>query len=283
MNTIGKEELIQLLRESDSPDSTFLEDPEITSENFIPTLKRLRIIVSDDFFATLADRLGLTFMERESILGNLDLGCILPYAVGEEDLIVLLESKPGYLKVLTANPLDTLLFVRLEEVFKKKIERVVTPLDVILTLTEGCYEGPHGYSALNELVDRQPDESAYRILVPWQKGVIVSIFLLMLALIITNPYFWLFVFFTILNISYFVMNPIKFYISFKGLTGTNSLIYVSDEDVQNITDGELPVYTILVPLFHEQEMLPHILQNISDLDYPRDKLDVKILMEEEDT
>ena len=58
---------------------------------------------------------------------------------------------------------------------------------------------------------------------------------------------------------------------------------MSDDDARSITDDELPVYTLLVPLFHESEMLPHILQNIAEIDYPKEKLDVKILMEEEDT
>lgn len=275
--------MIRLLREMDVPDTTLLEDSGITAENLIVALKRFRIIAPDDFYATLADRLGLAFIERDSLLSNLDLGCILPYAVGEEALIILLESKPTHLRVATANPLDTQLFSRLEEIFQKKVERVVTPLDVITTITDGCYRGPHGYSALNELVDRQPDESAYRILVPWQKGAIILGLLLLFVLTFISPYFWLFVFFTLINISYFVMNPVKFYISLRGFTGTDSVIYVSDNDVKKITDEELPVYTLLVPLFHEQAMLPHILMNLANIDYPREKLEVKILMEEEDT
>ena len=87
-------------------------------------------------------------------------------------LILLLESKPAYIRVATANPLDNDLFIRLEEVFKKKIERVVVSIDTVTSMREECYAAPHAYSALNELIDRQPEESAYRILVPWQKGAI---------------------------------------------------------------------------------------------------------------
>lgn len=283
MSSITKKELIDLLVQMSVPNTVLLEDPAITVETFVYAIKRFRIPAPDDFYAYLADRLGLTFIEPDTLLSSPALGTVLPYAIGEETLIALLESKPGYIKVATANPLDTLLFTRLEEIFKKKVEMEVTTLDAILTITDVGYQGPHAYSALSELVDRQPEESAYRILVPWQKGAIILLTLVLVLLVLTNPYFWLFVFFTLINITYFLMNPVKFYISLQGLTGTKKVIFVSDEDVKNISDDELPIYTILVPLFHEQEMLPHILLNISKIDYPREKLDVKILMEEEDT
>ncbi|PWR70484.1 glycosyltransferase family 2 protein [Methanospirillum stamsii] len=283
MSDITKDELIKTLQEMDVPNTVLLEDPEITLEMIIPAIKKFRISVPDDFYAFLANRMGLSFMEADFLLTRPQVGSILPYAIGDQAFIVLLESKPSYLKIATANPLDTPLFKRMEDLFGKKIERVVTPLNAVLAVTDVSYQGPHAYSALSELVNRSPDESAYRILLPWQKAAIIIGLLIAAVLVISNPYFWLFVFFTITNIAYFVMNPIKFYISLEGLAGTKKVIYISDDDVKELKDEDLPVYTVLVPLFHEQEMLPHILQNISNINYPRDKLDVKILMEEEDT
>ncbi|NLV25588.1 MAG: glycosyltransferase [Methanomicrobiales archaeon] len=283
MNELTKEELLSVLRKMDVPNTVLLEGPEITVDILILAIKKFRISVPDDFFSYLADRLGLAYMERDVLLANPRIGSVLPYAVGEETLIALLESKPGYLKVATANPLDELLFARLQKIFGKKIEKVVVPLDAVITITDVGYQSTHAYSALSELVDRQPDESAYRILVPWQKVIIILLTLVAVFFILSNPYFWLFVFFTIINITYFVMNPVKFFISMKGLFGTKDLIHITDQDIMKIRDEDLPIYTILVPLFHEQEMLPHILLNIANLNYPREKLDVKILMEEEDT
>lgn len=282
LKPVSKEEILALLREYDVPDLGLLNDPDITVETVITALGRYRIPVPDRFFLTLADRLGLVYIEKEAFLSTLDLGCLLPYAVEDEALILLLESKPTYIRVATANPLDNALFDRLSDVFKRKVEKNVVSIDTIKTVTDGCYEGPHAYSALNELVDRQPDESAYRVLVPWQKGAIILFVALMALLIAYNPYFGTFLIFTAINITYFLMNPVKFYISIQGLTGTKRVIFITEEDIKALRDEDLPVYTLLVPLFHEQEMLPHILSNIARMDYPRDKLDVKILMEEED-
>ncbi len=120
MNDLTKEELISTLQRMDVPNTVLLEDPSITLDTFILAIKKFRIQAPDDFYAYLADRLGLAFMERDTLFANPRIGSVLPYAVGEETLIALLESKPTYLKVATANPLDTPLFTRLEEIFGKK-------------------------------------------------------------------------------------------------------------------------------------------------------------------
>jgi cellulose synthase/poly-beta-1,6-N-acetylglucosamine synthase-like glycosyltransferase len=52
--------------------------------------------------------------------------------------------------------------------------------------------------------------------------------------------------------------------------------------MQMVTDKELPTYTILIPVFHEAEILAQNLKNMYNLNYPKDKLDIKILMEEKD-
>ena len=47
-------------------------------------------------------------------------------------------------------------------------------------------------------------------------------------------------------------------------------------------EDELPVYTILVPLMREAGVVRDLLSALDRLDYPREKLDVKLLLEEDD-
>lgn len=49
-----------------------------------------------------------------------------------------------------------------------------------------------------------------------------------------------------------------------------------------VPNRDLPVYTVLIPVFHEAQMLSKNLRNMYQLNYPKDKLDIKILMEEKD-
>ncbi len=47
-------------------------------------------------------------------------------------------------------------------------------------------------------------------------------------------------------------------------------------------DTDLPVYTILVPLFDEARVLPLLADALYKLDYPRAKLDIKLILESDD-
>lgn len=48
------------------------------------------------------------------------------------------------------------------------------------------------------------------------------------------------------------------------------------------TDAELPIYSILVPLFREAEVLPDLIASLCRLDYPPAKLDILLILEEVD-
>jgi cellulose synthase/poly-beta-1,6-N-acetylglucosamine synthase-like glycosyltransferase len=50
-----------------------------------------------------------------------------------------------------------------------------------------------------------------------------------------------------------------------------------------IPDAELPVYTVAVALYRERDVLPQLVRALRSIDYPPAKLDMKILLEEEDT
>jgi len=49
-----------------------------------------------------------------------------------------------------------------------------------------------------------------------------------------------------------------------------------------LRDEDLPIYTVLVPMFREPEVLPILAQALRNLDYPLAKLDIKIVLEEGD-
>jgi glycosyltransferase XagB len=49
------------------------------------------------------------------------------------------------------------------------------------------------------------------------------------------------------------------------------------------SDAVLPCYTVLVPLYREVSVLGQLIGALLDLDYPRDRLDIKLILEESDT
>lgn len=53
--------------------------------------------------------------------------------------------------------------------------------------------------------------------------------------------------------------------------------------VRRTLEEELPPYTILVPAYGEANVIRHVLEGIDALDYPKNKLQVLLLLEEDDT
>lgn len=58
-------------------------------------------------------------------------------------------------------------------------------------------------------------------------------------------------------------------------------IALSDDEIE-ATRGSVPVYTILVPVYHEANIVHQLIEGIAALDYPATKLDVKVLVEIDD-
>ena len=53
-------------------------------------------------------------------------------------------------------------------------------------------------------------------------------------------------------------------------------------EAASLGERDLPVYTLLVPLFREAAVLPHLVAALQALDYPKAKLDIKLILEAED-
>lgn len=55
-----------------------------------------------------------------------------------------------------------------------------------------------------------------------------------------------------------------------------------DEDARSLWDRTLPTYTVLVPAYDEPEVIGHLVKRLRQLEYPADRLDIKLLLEEDD-
>ena len=64
--------------------------------------------------------------------------------------------------------------------------------------------------------------------------------------------------------------------------GASSMVSISDDDALAVPDDELPVYTVLLPVYQEPEIVLNLLEGVGRIDYPRDKLEILVLVEEDD-
>ena len=59
-------------------------------------------------------------------------------------------------------------------------------------------------------------------------------------------------------------------------------IRVPSEETAALDPATLPVYSVLVPMYREPESLPGLVAALAAMDYPADRLDVQLLLEEDD-
>jgi len=282
-SSVNKDTLIELLRKNGTEDLDALGD-NVSVESLIFILKQKKFDISEGFFVDLADMLGIPYIENYSIADKNTFVSVLPYGFLKDNLIVPLEIDNKTAKFATANPFNRVGLTILKEIIEKKwdLKVYIASLEATEKAIEHVYSELHKDSALWDLYYRSPDESAYKVLVPWQKRLIMLLAAMFLMFSMISYPFSLTLFFTLINVLYFVMNPFKWYIASKGVRNKQRTTYVSDSDVEKLKDESLPTYTILVPLYKESKVLSQIMENIYKIDYPKDKLDVKILFEEND-
>ncbi|MEU7811582.1 glycosyltransferase family 2 protein [Pseudonocardia sp. NPDC049154] len=86
----------------------------------------------------------------------------------------------------------------------------------------------------------------------------------------------------IVSLAFLVSVVFKFVVCMVGVRQENH-VQVTDEEVAALDPADLPVYTVLVPVFREANIVAQLIGNLGGLDYPAEKLEILLLLEESDT
>ena len=85
-----------------------------------------------------------------------------------------------------------------------------------------------------------------------------------------------------INIAYLFTDLIKILLFLIGICTNNTANYYK-KDTLKLKDDELPIYTILLPVRNEKDfVLQNLLKSIYNLKYPQDKLDIKLIVDNDD-
>ncbi len=114
-----------------------------------------------------------------------------------------------------------------------------------------------------------------------QKLFMVSLLLLAVAGFTFSPLRSMQALVAILSILYFIDTIFNLFIVLRSLNKYEE-IHVEEDELVEISESSLPIYSILCPLYKEVHVLPQFLEAIRQLDWPKEKLDVIILLEEDD-
>ncbi len=125
------------------------------------------------------------------------------------------------------------------------------------------------------------EQSALQPLALWQATVIFLLLGLITTGMIVRPLSTAIVLVAILSVIYFLDVFFNLFLVLKSLYNPPELTFTDDE-LNGLDEAKLPVYTVMCPLYREAAVLPHFLASIDRMSWPKDKLDVLLLLEEDD-
>jgi glycosyltransferase XagB len=184
----------------------------------------------------------------------------------------------GRTLIATAEPgPETLLFAR--ERWGAAIEFVVVSKFDIVVAVQQAFADALSHGAVFELSELDPQMSARVVL---SRGQLIIGYLLLTALLAglaVAPLATLIALNLAISILYlgnFVLKGILVSIGGGRSAEADQTIAV---EARALRAEELPVFTVLVPMFGEAAMLPRLAEALRNLDYPLGKLDIKIVLE----
>ena len=261
---VDKEHIVELLKKH-RVNITAIEKPDIQLEDIIPTLRKAKVHLPESFFRDLTSDLGMCFLEIKEAKKIISSGkksqlmAIVPYQIISKYQIIPLQAYKTTARLAISNPLNNECMMMLQYLFgawKSNIQ--VVSSETVEWATNYLFSKIHKQKAMMELHKRAPDQSAKKVLFPKQKYAITISLIALVIFSIINSAITFTVLFSAITIIYFTINPIKIYTSIRGFQGPRALTRITKGEMQWVLDEDLPVYTILVPVFHEANVLPQL-------------------------
>ena len=187
----------------------------------------------------------------------------------------------GTLYLVIADVLDDETVAALREHTHLELRGFLATRNSIDELLQRVFGGQYVAAAKTELLNRFPEECANRVLSSGQKAFFVLASVIFAVLLVVYPVPALIGFIASSSVFYVACSLYKFKLTYDSL-GHQYEIGVTDEEVAALDERDLPHYSILVPLYREASVLPRLVAGIGGLDYPKTKLDVRLLCEEDD-
>ncbi|MCL5090654.1 MAG: glycosyltransferase [Patescibacteria group bacterium] len=124
-------------------------------------------------------------------------------------------------------------------------------------------------------------ESAFFNFSLWQKIVLITLMTVILLGIVFRLQLFLVISIALLTFLYFANLIFDFFLIFSSFW-KNSELFITNNEIRYLDEDLLPVYTVFCPLYKEWEVIKQFISAISQLDYPKDKLQALLLLEEND-
>ncbi len=123
--------------------------------------------------------------------------------------------------------------------------------------------------------------SAIYTIHPKQSLIVIFSILVIIGGFMFNAHVFLIIIIGALSVFYFLDLLFNLFLITRNIN-KNPEIEVTSEEIEKLDDVELPIYTIFCPLYKEWQVVGQFVAAISKIDWPKEKLDVQLLLEEDD-
>ncbi len=183
--------------------------------------------------------------------------------------------------VATADPFTREGRLRLSMSTTKSVRTVLTgDRDIEQTLVQR-YGDQNLENSRDALRSSHPEDSADKTITRPQIYVAIALVALTIGFLLWHPVISMAALSSLLIMAYASLVAYRLWIIRNG-TKADGSISADAETLRNMDEAALPIYTVLIPARDETSILPMLTQSLIRLDYPKDRLDVKLILEEDD-
>lgn len=211
----------------------------------------------------------------------LDAAYKLPEQVAMAYGVVVIHQYMNRYIVAVSDPLPEERRLKLEEILGMPVEQVLATKEEMEQLWGKIYGEEMMQESTTGLLEKEPHNSARTTFTKGQLWVFAAMGMITLLGLLWNSWKTVLIINMMIQLFYFAMTLFKFGIIYLG-SRRGAQLRFTKEEVDAMDEKKLPIYTILVPMYKEAGVLPMLLRNLEQLDYPKSKLDVRLLIEEDD-
>ncbi|NRQ48280.1 glycosyltransferase [Aeromicrobium sp. YC3-14] len=240
-------------------------------------------ITEDDLVAVLAEKFKVQRVSLDGFNPDREIALLLPEQAANALRCVPVARDGDVVFLAVSRPLDDHeVSVVGRYLGELEVRELLATRSSIDTLLQRVYQDDYSQFATHSLMELSPENSAYIVATKAQKTFFISVLVAIIVCGVIWPKNTLIGLVAAASVYYLAVSLYKFRLTFRAL-GHHFETDVTAQEVADVDERTLPMYTILVPLFREASIVNRLVTGVNGLDYPKTKLDVKLLCEEEDT
>lgn len=241
----------------------------------------LGYVTQEQLSTFIAEQQEMAFFDLSGTIIDDQVARTLPEEFEREHRLIPILMNAESITIAMVDPLNQSAIDEVGRITGLQVHTVHTTDDAFSEAMEDIYRDDYLQRSASELVFRYPDESAFRVLSLRQK-IFGLLFLGASTVLVAVDYvLYLLLLNAVANVFYIGSALYKLYLIYRALSHQLE-VPTTAEELAALDERDLPIYTLLIPLYREAQVLPRLIRGIEELDYPDTKLDVKLLLEEDD-